>query len=99
MLALYYWYLDFCFVLFIHTVKATLNILEYNLKKSITVFGILFFVKFPVTMWSECNSPSFSNSHKLITVSEKNAESTISTAANRKSYPTGQLKPSVTAIN
>lgn len=50
MLALYYWYLDFCFVLFIHTVKATLNILEYNLKKSITVFGILFFVKFPVTM-------------------------------------------------
>lgn len=86
MLVLYYWYLDFCFVLFIHTVKATLNILKYNLKKALQCLAFWFLLRFPVTMWSECNSPSFSNSHKLITVSEKKAESTISTAANRKSY-------------
>lgn len=71
-------------LLFIHTVKATSNSLHYNLKKHYSIWHFWGFVKFPVTKGSKCKHAHtpFTNSQKLLAVTEEKVESTTSTEAN-----------------
>lgn len=82
-------------VLFIHVVKTTLNIFQYNLKKHYCLSHFGGFVKFPFTNGSKCKHAHtpFSNSQKLLAVTEEKTEFTTSTAANKDTtfYRTTQV--------
>lgn len=86
-------------VLFIHVVKTTLNIFQYNLKKHYCLSHFGGFVKFPFTNGSKCKHAHtpFSNSQKLLAVTEEKTESILPQQLTKIQHSTGQLKSLISA--